>query len=83
MPSSIQAIDDMKVVEGDNVNLMCYVSGIPTPMVSWIKPGGPRHNGHMLEVTHINRTHVGEYKCEASNECGNATKTASIDVQCK
>ena len=69
------------------MTLSCQVSGVPTPTVSWIKPGGQRHNGHMLHtlthVTHINRSQAGEYKCEASNECGNATETANIDVQCK
>ena len=65
------------------MTLSCHVSGVPAPIVSWIKPGGQRHNGHMLEVTHINRTQAGEYRYEASNECGNATKTATIDVQCK
>ena len=65
------------------MTLMSYVFGMPTPMVSWIKPGGQRYDGNMLKITHINRTQVGEYKCEASNECGNATETATIDVQCK
>ena len=65
------------------MTLSCQVSGVPLPTVSWIKPGGQRHNGHMLEITHVNRTQDGEYKCEASNECGNSTKTATIDVQCK
>ena len=65
------------------MTLSCQVSGVPAPTVSWIKPGGQRHNGHMLEVTHINRSQAGEYKCEASNECGNATETENIDVQCK
>ena len=83
VPSSIQAIDDKKVIEGDNVTLICYVFGMPTPMVSWVQPGGQHYNGHMLEVTQINRTQGGEYKCEASNECGNAAETATIDVQCK
>ena len=36
-----------------------------------------------MEVTQINRTEAGEYKCEASNECGNAIETATVDVQCK
>ena len=44
---------------------------------------GQRHSGKMLEITSINRSQAGEYKCEASNECGNATKTARIHVQLK
>ena len=84
VPSSItQITQDQNITEGGNVTLSCQVSGVPTPTVSWINPGGQRHNGHMLEVTHINRSQAGEYKCEASNECGNATETANIDVQCK
>ena len=65
------------------MTLSCQVSGVPAPTVSWIKPGGQRHNRYMLEVKHINRTQDGKYKCEARNQCGNATKTATINVQCK
>ena len=83
VPSNIESIQDQNVTEGDNLTLTCNASGMPQPNVSWIKPGGQRHNGHMLEVTNINRSQAGEYKCEASNECGNATETATIDVQCK
>ena len=83
MPSSIQAIDDKTVTEGDNLTLMCNVSGMPPPMVSWMTPNVQRHSGYMLNVVNINRSQAGEYKCEASNECGNATETATIDVQCK
>ena len=71
------------VTEGDNVTLMCSASGIPPPMVSWMKPDGQRHSGYMLNVVNINRSQAGEYKCEVSNECGNATETLTIDVQCK
>ena len=83
MPSSIPAIQDHNATEGDNVTLWCRVSGMPPSMVSWMTPNGERHSGKMLEVTSINRSQAGEYKCEASNECGNATKTASIHVQFK
>lgn len=83
-PSSITEItQDKNITEGYNVTLSCYVSRVPSPTVSWIKPSGQRHNGQMLEFTHINRTQTGEYKCEASNECGNATEVTNIDVQCK
>ena len=83
VPSNIDAIQYQNVTEGDNLTLTCTASGMPQPKVSWIKPGGQRHNGHMLEVTHINRTQDGKYICEAINECGNATETATIAVQCK
>ena len=83
MSSSIQAIDDQKVIEGDNVTLMCNVMGVPTPMVSWMTPHSQCVSGYKLEVTNINRSQAGKYSCEASNECGNATETATIHVQCK
>ena len=83
MPSSIPALQDQSATEGDNVTLLCPVSGMPPPVVSWMTPNGQRHSGYMLELTSINRSQAGEYKCEASNECGNATRTASIHVQFK
>ena len=83
MSSSIQAIDDQKVIEGDNVTLMCNVMGVPTPMVSWMTPDSQCVSGYKLEVTNINRSQAGKYSCEASNECGNTTETATIHVQCK
>ena len=83
VPSSIKAMDDKKVIEGDNVTLMCNLSGIPTPMVSWMIAGSQRVSGYKLEVININRSQALEYKCEASNERGNATETVTIDVQCK
>ena len=83
MPSSIQAIEDKTVTEGGSVTLSCHASGIPPPMVYWVKAGGQRVNRSVLMLTDISRNEAGEYKCEASNECGNATETASIDVQCK
>ena len=83
MPSSIQAVDDRKVIEGDNVTLICNVSGMPTPMVSWMTPDSQRVSGCRLEVTNIERSQAGEYTCKVSNECGNVTETATIDVQCK
>ena len=83
MPSSIAPIQNETVTEGDNVTLSCNASGTPTPMVSWIKADGQRVNGSELVLTNINRNETGEYRCEASNECGIATETALVDVQCK
>ena len=51
--------------------------------MSWIKPNGQSVAEKVLEFMKINRSKAGEYTCEASNECGNSTEMASIDVQCK
>jgi len=83
--SSIQPINNKSVLEGDSVTLSCNATGIPLPMVSWIKVDGDVtvSNGSDLVFTNINRSESGEYRCEASNECGNASETATIEVQCK
>lgn len=83
VPSYIQVINDKKVNEGDDVTLLCCVSGMPSSMVSWMTSNGERHSGYMLEVESINISQAGEYKCETINECGNATETVSIHVQFK
>ena len=84
VPSSITPIQNKTVTEGDNVTLNCMASGTPPPTVSWVKvSSGQRLNRSELVLTNINRSEAGEYRCDASNECGNASETASIDVQCK
>ena len=53
-------------------------------MMSWIKVDSHvRFTVSDLVFTNINRSQAGEYRCEASNECGNASETATIEVQCK
>ncbi|XP_067056801.1 hemicentin-1-like isoform X2 [Acropora muricata] len=82
--SSIQSIPDKVVTERNNVTLVCNVSGIPQPVVSWINVrSGESIAGNVLEIENISRQKAGEYRCEASNPCGNATESAIIDVQFK
>ena len=84
VPSAIQPIQNVNIIEGGNLTLLCNVYGIPPLMVSWIKVGGDMiTNEHGLVIPNINRTQAGEYRCEASNLCGNASRTATIEVQCK
>ena len=81
--SEIEALQYQNVTEGGNLTLTCTASGMPQPKVSWIKPNGQRVAGHVLQFVNIKRSEAGEYRCEASNECGNATEMATIGVQCK
>ena len=84
-PSFIQPIQNKTMTEeGENVTVSCNASGTSPLKVSWIKvESGERFDGTELVFTHINRGQAGEYRCEASNECGNASETTTIEVQCR
>ena len=84
VPSAIQPLQNVNITEGGSVTLSCNASGIPSPTVSWIKVNGSeRFDVSELVFTNINRTQAGEYRCEAGNECGNASETTTVEVQCK
>ncbi|XP_068733582.1 fibroblast growth factor receptor 4-like [Montipora capricornis] len=80
--SSIMPISNEVITEGGNLNLSCQAFGIPSPTVFWIKiSNGERTNGTELVIRNISRNEAGEYRCEATNPCGNASESATIDVQ--
>ena len=83
--SFIQPIEKQTIMEGHNCTVVCNAFGIPVPMVSWIKGGGgdKSADGSELVLTNIRRNEAGQYRCDASNKCGNASETATIEVQCK
>ena len=82
--STIQPLQIKTIHEGDNLNLSCIESGTPPPVVSWVRIStGQRFDGSVLKLTNINRNEAGEYRCEASNDCGNESKTTTIHVKCK
>ena len=84
MASSIQPVEKQTIMEGDDLTVVCNASRIPPPMVTWIKVGGDMIiNGSELVFTNISRREAGEYRCEASNECGNASEVARIEVERK
>uniref|UniRef100_A0ABD2WIX5 Ig-like domain-containing protein n=1 Tax=Trichogramma kaykai TaxID=54128 RepID=A0ABD2WIX5_9HYME len=69
---------DMVVREGSNVTLKCAATGSPTPNITWRREGselitlandqGVTHvEGPMLNITRVNRLHMGPYLCIASN----------------
>ena len=84
VPASIQSIEDQFVIERRNTSLICNPSGTPQPTVFWIDvASGQRTNSSVLEFAHISRSEAGEYRCEASNECGSAVEAVNVTVQCE
>ncbi|XP_068685513.1 uncharacterized protein [Montipora foliosa] len=78
----IVPISDEMIIEGKNVTLSCEATGIPPPTVFWVKTSsGQRTNGTELVFINITRSGAGEYVCEARNRHGNASESATIDVQ--
>ena len=72
------------MLEGSNVTLFCNASVIPEPLVSWVNVrNDQRTPGKNLAFENITRYQAGEYRCEATNSCGNDTESVTIDVQCK
>ncbi|XP_014299711.2 opioid-binding protein/cell adhesion molecule homolog [Microplitis demolitor] len=70
---------DMVVREGSNVSLRCAASGSPQPNITWKRESGEHIvlgandeavssvNGSTLNITRVNRLHMGAYLCIASN----------------
>ena len=84
MPSTIQPLQNKTITEGGNLNLSCNASGTLPPVVSWVRISTGQHfNVSVLQIPNINRSEARDYRCEASNECGNTSEVQDIDVQCK
>ena len=82
--SAIQALTNITVTEGENSTLTCRVSGTPMPSVSWTEVRtGDRTDGEILVLVNVSKSDAGEYKCEASNFCGNDSKSTFVIVNCK
>ena len=84
MPSTIHSLQNKTIIEGGNLNLSCNASGSPSPVVSWVRIStGQRDDVSVLQLTNVSRSEARDYRCEASNECGNTSEAQNIDVQCK
>ena len=83
MPSTIQPLQNKTITQGGNLNLSCNASGSPSPVVSWVRISTGERFVSVLQLRNVSRSEARDYRCEASNECGNASEAQNIDVQCK
>ncbi|GLH12823.1 Lachesin [Gryllus bimaculatus] len=80
------------VQEGDNLRLRCSAAGSPQPTIEWRKADGSAIpigswqavsvTGHSLNITRVNRKHMGVYLCIADNGIPPAANlTVAVEVQ--
>ena len=84
MPSKVYPLENITVMEGENRTLTCNVSGSPVLAVMWTEVSSSNQSsGVMRYLTNISRNNAGEYKCEATNDCGNSSVSTFLTVLCK
>ena len=92
VPTNITGISgEPTVLEGNNLQLSCEVSGRPEPNITWTKqePGNQRNTGvvqegKVLTITNINRIDAVEFTCAAYNGFGKPEyQTVYVNVTCE
>uniref|UniRef100_H2MMH3 Heparan sulfate proteoglycan 2 n=1 Tax=Oryzias latipes TaxID=8090 RepID=H2MMH3_ORYLA len=85
-PVAIVTPTVLNVLQGQRAELRCTATGIPTPAIEWIGPGGrlsPRAvvRGGVLTFNAVDLADEGQYSCKALNTYGEHTSQASIFVR--
>lgn len=81
--------EDVTVVSGHQVVLLCITDGTPTPSLSWLKDGTRLHPGPHVALLNLGTTmqiqqadlgDTGRYTCIATNEAGEGRKYFNLKV---
>lgn len=92
--SNLKKIRTIVVKEGDNLRLQCAATGYPPPTIVWEREDGGAidwgkwkdnsKSGHSINITSINRVHMGNYVCIADNAIPPVAKYKfQVEVNCK
>ncbi|XP_018408468.1 PREDICTED: hemicentin-1 [Nanorana parkeri] len=82
-------IDDLSVTINNQVELVCYTTGFPPPVINWLKDGqllSQNENmhfmkeGQILRITSAQEENIGLYTCLVSNNAGNTKKEFAVKV---
>ena len=79
-------------MQGSSVTFSSDANGIPEPTFSWSKDGfavtaddriSLSADNKEMNLTNVNKTDSGEYRCVAANSVGTVNTTATLTVHCK
>ncbi|XP_047443825.1 hemicentin-1 isoform X2 [Mugil cephalus] len=85
----VQFPENVSVVVKNPVALSCEASGIPLPVISWLKDGRPikttssvrvLSGGRSLRLMHVAVEDAGRYTCIVSNSAGEERKNFDLDI---
>jgi len=78
--------DEVTVVEGNALYLLCEAEGNPTPLVTWKKQGKllqSSFNETNFFIHDARNTDAGIYECKASNSVGTVSYKAKVTIKPK
>ena len=71
-------------LDGNSVTLVCEVSGVPVPQITWVKDGAAvQKGGKSYTIQSVVRSDSGSYTCVATNIAGDAKATSQLIVRGK
>ncbi|XP_077519310.1 hemicentin-1-like [Amblyomma americanum] len=80
----------LQVAKGNSVALFCNVTGLPSPVVRWLRDDQPVQfragvslfqSGRGLNISSIELSDAGKYMCIGTNNVGSASKEFQVEVQ--
>ncbi|XP_053098888.1 hemicentin-1 isoform X3 [Hemicordylus capensis] len=82
---------EVNVILGEDVQLSCKASGIPTPVIQWLKDGKPissdesqrislTSDSSLLNISGALTSDAGKYTCVATNPAGEEDRIFNVNV---
>ncbi|XP_060630493.2 hemicentin-1 isoform X1 [Anolis sagrei] len=82
---------EVSVLHGEDIHLSCKASGIPRPVIQWLKDGKPvgsgesqrismTPDGSLLSISGALASDIGKYTCVATNLAGEEDKIFNVNV---
>ncbi|XP_053325662.1 hemicentin-1 [Spea bombifrons] len=83
--------EEVSVLPGEDVQLVCKAHGIPAPVVQWMKDGkhinnidlngiSVTSNGQTLTISNVKTRDMGKYTCVATNSAGEDDRIFNVNV---
>ncbi|XP_069772736.1 hemicentin-1-like [Narcine bancroftii] len=73
--------ESLSVISGQSVTLECAVTGIPTPLITWMKDGHVISRTNVsLKIDRVTEKDGGIYSCVGTNEAGEAERDVMLIV---